>query len=202
MVLQHIQCSFIKDNILTYQGIHMHNPRMQLQLSSVMIRHSARHAIELLQMETATVTITNHIQVLECVAQSATRMGTDVPASMNAEQCAEIIFRLLLIMNLMDYNTDPAYKEENYEPYLRWDLFNGFMGLLILPTITPASQDLLDPFPATMKIKAMTVIKELKKIPGRVYWKEMSPIHAMCFNICIICGCMMKRLLLVVDDTL
>jgi hypothetical protein len=180
----------------------MHNPRMQLQLSSVMIRHSARHAIELLQMETATVIITNHIQVLECVAQSATRMGTDVPESMNAEQCAEVMFRLELIMNLMDYNTS-VYREANYMPPIRWDLFKEFMRILELGIITPELQD-VDHHMQTisMKMEVMNVIHGLNTVPGGVYWKEMSPIRAMCFNICTICRCMVDRfIILVLNET-
>ena len=174
----------------------MHSLPMQLKLSCVMIRHSARHAIELLQMETVTVTITNHIQLLECVEKSATRMGTDVPASMNTEQRAEVIFRLSLVMNLMDYNTS-GRREENYAPYLRWDAYREFMRLLTLETIPLESQEVVPTGPCL--IRAMTAIASLGTIPGGVYWKEMSPLHAMCFNICMICMCMTTRLLSVYE---
>jgi hypothetical protein len=174
----------------------MQSLSIQFQLSCLMLVHSARHAIEILNTVNAggTDTVQKQLCIMQCVKESATYMSSLITTNMSKEALAGLVYRLYLISQLMGYNTN--FDESMVDPNIsRWEDFQLCMNRLELRVIPENMQDLIAGiWNAWIILETEKAISKVKTTPG-VYYMKTSQIDALCFNICVICSCMKKRLL-------
>jgi hypothetical protein len=173
----------------------MQSLSMQFQLSCLMLVHSARHAIQLLNMADAgdTDTVQKQIRIMQRVTESATYMSSLITTTPSNETLAELVYRLVLISQLMGYNTN--FDESMVPPNIsRWEDFQLCMDRLELRVIPENIQDLIAGiWNAWIILETEKAISKVKTTPG-VYYMKTSQIDALCFNICVICFCMQKHI--------
>lgn len=94
---------------------------LHIKLSCLMLAHTAKQAIHLLNSGKTTDvgTVEKHIFVLQCV-----RTGTEsmhfVSANNNSEELSEVAFRFSLIMQLMEFDINLALSEHEIAESVRW----------------------------------------------------------------------------------
>jgi hypothetical protein len=171
----------------------MQSLSMQLKMSCLMLAHSARHAIELLKTANSghNDTVQKQICVMQRVEKTATCMRA-LSITSTEEQIMEVWYRLSLIGVLMGYNTSPVF-EESALIDMRWGDYQKCMNLLELEVIPPNMQEYVI-WNSEINIESRAAIAKVKTSPEGVYYSKMSPIHALCFNICVICFCMQKHI--------